>query len=70
MCKHAKEYHQARKDVDITMTVTKVFSKNNVKRRVNEHVRIARNEGKVLNLKGEYNMLIVPTMTINKSHQE
>ena len=68
--KHAKEQHQKRKDVDYTMKVTKVFGKNNLKRKVNEHVRIARNGGRVLNLKGEYNTPIVPTMTINRSHPD
>ena len=53
MKKYAREYHQARKDVDYIMKVTKVFSKNNLKRKVNEHVRIARNKGRILNLKGE-----------------
>ena len=70
--KHAKEYHQARKDVDYTMKVTKVFGKNNLKRKVNEHVRIAksREDGRALNLKGEYNIPIVPTMMINRSHPD
>ena len=70
--KHAKEYHQDRKDVDYTMKVTKVFGKNNLKRKVNEHVRIARSRVKdrTLNLKGEYNTPIVPTMTINRSHPD
>ena len=70
--KHAKEYHQERKDVDYTMKVTKVFGKNNLKRKVNEHVRIAKSKenGRTMNQKGEYNTPLVPTMTINRSHPD
>ena len=70
--KHAKEYHQERKDVDYTMKVPKVFGKNNLKRKVNEHVRIAKSKenGRTMNQKGEYNTPLVPTMTINRSHPD
>lgn len=68
MWKHAREFHQDRKDVDFTMTVTGIFGRNNLKRQVNEHVRIAGNRGRTMNSKKEYNTPIVPTITINRSH--
>ena len=68
MWKHAREFHQDRKDVDFTMTVTGIFGRNNLKRQVNEHVRIAGNRCRTMNSKKEYNTPIVPTITINRSH--
>jgi hypothetical protein len=57
--KHAKEEHQGRKDVNFKMEVVGTYGKDNLRRTVNESVRIEGNKGVRMNSRSEHNQPMV-----------
>ena len=66
MVKHAKEYHEGRRDVRFQMRVVRTFKRDNVRRMIFEAVKIVRNEGLVMNSKTEYKQALLPLMELHR----
>jgi hypothetical protein len=64
MVKHSVEDHGGTQDVAYQMKVTGTFGKDNMKRRVDEALRITRNPGKNLNSKSEFHQPSLPRIVV------
>ena len=64
--KHAKEYHESRKNIDYRMVVNKTYRFDNMTRQVNESVRIDYAKCRTLNSKRDYNRPQVPTLSMHR----
>jgi hypothetical protein len=64
MWKHALGRHEGNKEIPYKMTVLKTFGKDNIKRKVDEALRITRNKGVKLNSKAEFRQPSIPRLVI------
>ena len=64
--KHAKEIHRGRRDVEFEMRVIKTFGRDNMRRKIDESVRIDSNEGVTMNSKKEFSQPTVPREQVTR----
>ena len=64
---HDKEFHGGGGDTGFKMKVKKVYGRDNVRRMVNEAVRIERNEGVVMNGRAEHRRSCLPRVVVHRN---
>ena len=67
MWEHDKEFHGGGGDTGFKMKVKKVYGRDNVRRMVNEAVRIERNEGVVMNGRAEHRRSCLPRVVVHRN---
>ena len=67
--KHAREMYGGRGDVSFKMEIVKTFAKYNLKRKIDECVRINRNSGSRMNSKSEFCQPELPRVEVHRGNR-